>query len=153
VIMAPHAYIDAYGLLNDARWGVTLATFVKGLTTLMDENPNVFLTLNGHFATESGYNTTTPVNGRSQLMFDRQDCCDYPNDPIGRGVDATVARTVDADKVGGATVTILNFDTGNNQIHVSTYDVYAHVWRTEPANQYTVPMFTSTPTGPVTIVD
>ena len=154
VIMAPHAYVDAYGLTNDARWGATLATFVDGLTSLMDANPNIFLTLNGHFATDSGYNTPSPVNGRSQLMFDRQDCCDYPNDSIGRGVDATATTTVDGDKVGGATVTILNFDTGYNQIHVSTYDVYAHQWRLEPPNQYSVPMFTnSTPNAPYTIVD
>jgi hypothetical protein len=154
VIMAPHAYIDPYGLLNDPRWGVTLASFVKGLTALMDANPNVFLTLNGHFATDSGYNTPAPVNGRSQLMFDRQDCCDYPNDQTGRAVDAATSTTVDADKVGGATVTILNFDTSNNLIHVSTYDVYAHLWRLEPPNQYSVPMFTnSTSNAPVTIVD
>jgi peptidoglycan hydrolase-like protein with peptidoglycan-binding domain len=113
----------------------------------MDAHPNVFLTLNGHFATDSGYNTPSPVNGRNQLMFDRQDCCDYPGDPTGRGVDVTLSSTPDADKVGGATVTILNFDTDNNQIHVSTYDVYTGQWRVEPANQYTVTMFTNSLPG------
>ena len=120
-----------------------MANFVSGLTPLMDAHPNVFLTLNGHFATDSGYNTPKPINGRNQLMFDRQDCTDYSGDPRGRGVDSSDSSTADAEKVGGATVTILNFDTDNNQIHVSTYDVYTGQWRVEPANQYSVSMFTN----------
>ena len=33
---------------------------------MMDaHSSNVFLTLNGHFATETGYNTPQPVNGRN----------------------------------------------------------------------------------------
>jgi hypothetical protein len=143
VILAPHAYMDAYGSINDARWGPTLANFVEGLTPVMDSHPNVFLTLNGHFATDSGYNTPAPVNGRNQLMFDRQDCTDYPGDETGRGIDTTDATTPDGEKVGGATVTILNFDTDNNQINASTYDVYTGLWRVEPSNQYTVTMFTN----------
>jgi len=144
-ILAPHAYIDAYGETDDARWGPTLANFVAGLTPMMEAHPNVFLTLNGHFATDSGYNTPTPVGGVNSLMFDRQDCCDNPGDTTGRGVDTDDSTTRDADKVGGATVTILNFDTDNNQIHVSTYDVYTGQWRVEPANQYTVTMFPNPP--------
>lgn len=143
VIIAPHAYMDAYGSIDDARWGPMLSDFVSGLTPVMDAHPNVFLTLNGHFATDSGYNTSTPVNGRNQLMFDRQDCTDTTGDATGRGVDMTASTTADGEKVGGATVTILNFDTANNKIHVSTYDVYTGVWRVEPANQYSIAMFTN----------
>src|ERR1700687_1164697 len=63
VIVAPHAYIDAYGSLNSPRWGARLASFVDGLTKLLDEHSSsVFLTLNGHFATEFGYNTPRPIN-------------------------------------------------------------------------------------------
>ena len=86
VIMAPHAYIDANGSLDNPRWGAQLADFVNGLTALLDEHSsNVFLTLNGHFATECGYNTPRPINNRNELMFDRQDCADAPGDQTGRG--------------------------------------------------------------------
>jgi hypothetical protein len=140
VIMAPHAYIDASGSLNDPRWGPELADFVSGLTTLMDaHSSSVFLTLNGHFATDCGYNTPAPIKNRNELMFDRQDCADAPGDQIGRGVDAPPPR--DAQKVGGATVTVLTFYTDKNQIKASTYDIYPGKWRPHPTEQYTVSMF------------
>jgi len=147
-IVAPHAYIDAYGDYDDARWGSTLSNFVNGLIPILDSHPNVFLTLNGHFASDSGYNTPTPVNGRNELMFDRQDCTDDPGDPVGRGVDDTPSTTSDGAKVGGATVTILNFDTANNKIRVSTYDVYTGQWRIDTPNQYSVDMFPSRAASP-----
>jgi hypothetical protein len=141
VIMAPHAYVDPFGSLDNPRWGPQLADFLSGLTALMDEHSSgVFLTLNGHFATESGYNTPQPVNGRNQLMFDRQECTDKPNEPTGRGVDNEDART-DGDKVGGATVMVLTFDTVNNRIRARTYDVYTGKWRTQATEQYAVAMF------------
>ena len=140
VIMAPHAYIDASGSLDNGRWGAQLADFIAGLTKLMDEHSqSVFLTLNGHFATECGYNTPQPINNRNQLMFDRQDCADAPGDETGRGVDNPPAN--DTDKVGGATVTVLTFDTLNNQIRARTFDVYPGNWRTHVTEQYAVVMF------------
>jgi len=140
VIVAPHAYIDAYGSLNDPRWGATLADFNLGLTKLLDDHSsNVFLTINGHFATECGYNTLLPINNRNQLMFDRQDCADAPRDELGRGVDNGPPN--DADKVGGATVTVLTFEPVVNQIRASTYDVYRAKWRTTSTEQYAIRMF------------
>jgi hypothetical protein len=140
VIVAPHAYIDASGSLEDGRWGHQLAGFIGGLTKLMDEHSsNVFLTLNGHFATECGYNTPQPINNRNQLMFDRQDCADAAGDQIGRGVDNPPDS--DSDKVGGATATVLTFDTLNNQIRARTYDIYPGKWRTFSTEQYEVVMF------------
>ncbi len=143
VIIAPHAYIDAYGMLNDPRYGATLSAFTDGLTGLMDASPNVFLTLNGHFASECGYNTPAPVNGRNELMFDRQDCTDDPNNPTGRGVDSATPETKDGDKVGGATVTILTFDTANNKASANTYDVYTSNWRTDADERYAFKMFST----------
>ena len=140
VIMAPHAYIDAFGSLDNARWGAQLADFIAGLTNLMDEHSsNIFLTLNGHFATESGYNTPSPVNNRNQLMFDRQDCADAPGEQTGRGVDNPPSN--DSDKVGGGTVTVLTFDTLNNELRAMTYDIYPGKWRTQSTEQYAVQMF------------
>jgi Calcineurin-like phosphoesterase len=140
VIMAAHAYIDAYGILDDPRWGAELGGFIRGLTALMDAHSSrVFLTLNGHFATECGFNTPSPINGRNELMFDRQDCADDPEDTAGRGVDNPPPS--DTDKVGGATATVLTFDTLNNQIRARTYDIYPGKWRTFSTEQYSVVMF------------
>ncbi len=146
VIIAPHAYMDATGDLDDAEWGATLCDFVSGFTPILNDHPNVFLTLNGHFASECGYNTPTPINGRNQLMFDRQDSTDgqtVPTSPTDRGV-GTVDLTPsvpDSEKVGGATVTVLTLDPAWNLITARTYDVYTGGWRTDPAEQYSVPMF------------
>jgi hypothetical protein len=141
IILAPHAYIDPTGSVDDPRWGPMLADFVTGLRTLMDaHSSNVFLTLNGHFATECGYNTPIPINNRNELMFDRQDCTDDPGDPTGRNVDTTSGAD-DGDKVGGVTAMILTFDTYNNQINAKTYDLYPGKWRDDPYEQYSVIMF------------
>jgi hypothetical protein len=140
VIMAPHAYVNAYGSIEDPRWGAQLQGFVTGLTTLMDaHSSNVFLTINGHFATETGYNTPQPINGRNQLMYDRQDCADNPNDQFGRGVDNPPDS--DTDKVGGSTLMVLTFDTNYNEIRARTYDIFQGRWRTHPTEDYTVEMF------------
>ena len=142
VILAPHAYIDPTGSLNNPRWGSMLADFVTGLRTLMDaHSSNVFLTLNGHFATECGYNTPVPVNNRNQLMFDRQDCADEPGNPTGRNVDTTSGDD-DGDKLSAERAAmILTFDTYNNQINARTYDIYPGKWRDDPYEQYSVIMF------------
>jgi hypothetical protein len=140
VIVAPHAYIDAFGSLDSPNWGATLADFVSELTKLLDEHSSsVFLTLNGHFATEFGYNTPRPINNRNELMFDRQDCADASGDQLGRGVDNPSPN--DTDKVGGATVMVLTFEPMVNQIRARTYDVYRANWRTTPTEQYTIDMF------------
>ncbi|MGA2664239.1 MAG: metallophosphoesterase [Nitrososphaerales archaeon] len=140
VIIAPHAYMDAYGLIDDPRWGSTLADFIDGLTSVMnDYSSRVFLTLNGHFATDQGYNTPSPVNDRNQLMFDRQDCTDAPGALAGRGVDDTTPPN--DERMGGATVTILNFDTDGNRLSVSTYDTYTGAWRKDANEQYELPLF------------
>jgi hypothetical protein len=140
VIVAPHAYIDASGSLDSPNWGETLAYFTSDLTKLLDEHSsNVFLTLNGHFATEFGYNTPRPINDRNLLMFDRQDCADAPGDQVGRGVDNPPPN--DTDKVGGSTVMVLTFEPVVNQIRARTYDIYRANWRTGPTEQYTIEMF------------
>jgi hypothetical protein len=148
VIMAPHAYMDYQGNLDDAKWGSTLSAFVGGLTPLMDANSsNIFLTLNGHFATDCGYNTPKPIHNRNQLMFDRQDCTDEATAPTGRGADQadTDPAMPDSAKIGGATVMILTFDPDENQITARTYDVYTGKWRTDADEQYGFTMFSGPP--------
>jgi hypothetical protein len=141
VIVAAHAYINAFGSLHDPRWSEELDDFVAGLTPILDEHSSkVFLTLNGHFATDCGYNTPVMVNDRNQLMFDRQDSLDWSTTPLGRGFDESGSATSDIQKVGGATVTILTFDMVENQISVKTYDTFVDGWRGDSYEQYTIPM-------------
>ncbi len=151
VIVAPHAYIDAWGSIDDPRWGSTLADFVNGLTNILNaHSSNVFLTLNGHFATDEGFNTPNPIWNRNMLMFDRQDCRDMPDSLTGRGADDSDDTTLDSDRVGGATVTILTFDTGANQISVKTYDIYTGKWRRDAYEEYGIALFPSlSPPPPV----
>lgn len=145
VILAPHAYIDYNGDDNDAKWGSIMSDFINGFVPIIDEySDNIFLTLNGHFASECGYNTTSPINNRSELMYDRQDCADASGDPNGRGVDlADTSEIPDIDRVGGATLMILTFETSNNRIVARTYDTYAAKWRTDPYELYSVPLFSN----------
>jgi hypothetical protein len=146
VIVAPHAYIDAFGSLADPRWSDELSDFIGGLTPILDSHSsNVFLTLNGHFATDCGYNTKALVHGRNQLMFDRQDSLDKPTSRTGRGVDESDSKTPDSEKVGGATVTILTLVPSRNTIWVKTYDTYTEKWREGPYEQYSMAMLPALP--------
>ena len=139
VIIAPHAYIDAWGDTEAPPWSEILAGFTSNLKFLMDQHPNVFLTLNGHYATDQGFNTAMSEY-RNSLMFDRQDCRDERDSLTGRGADDSDSRTPDTEKVGGATVTILTFETAANKVNVSTYDAFAGRWRDSHNEQYTVAM-------------
>jgi len=142
VIVATHAYIDPYGSHESPKAEPLLLDFARRLTSLLDRHPSrVFLTLNGHFPTDQGYNTPGPVNGRNEMMFDRQDCTDDPRYPGGRGVDGADATVPSSRRVGGATVTVLTFDPGHNAIEVSTYDAFAGAWRGDPNEHYVTSMF------------
>jgi hypothetical protein len=139
VIVATHAYIDSTGNTNDQRWGPILANFVGNLTSLMnDHSSSVFLTMNGHFGSRFGYHTTVPIDGRNELMFNRQDCTD--NATIDSHTFCSVVRNHKA-AVGAATVMILTFDTDKNQISARTFDVYEGRYMTDPFDQYTITMF------------
>jgi hypothetical protein len=84
-------------------------------------------------------------------MFDRQDCTDDPSNPAERGIDMATSTTKDGDKVGGSTITLLTFDTLNNKISVSTFDVYKGAWRTDGYEQYAFAMFSTGATSTTTV--
>jgi hypothetical protein len=146
VIIAPHAYIDETGSADYAEWGPELSAFVKPLTALMNRNSyRIFLTLNGHFPTDYGYHTPNMMDGRNELMFDRQDSTDDPDQPMA------TPTTPDWAKIGGATVTILTFDPERNLVSVKTYDVCTGKYRDDPQERFAFTMFpTATSTRPIT---
>lgn len=139
VILAPHAYIDWSGDVQ-ASQAQQADTFTSGLAYLLTSHSStVFLTLNGHFPTDCGYNTPSLVDGHNELMFDRQDCTDGPDEPAGRGADDETSD--DSDRVGGSTITILTFIPDDNKISVKTFDLYKDEWRAGQTEQYSIDMF------------
>ena len=132
VIIATHAYENQAGSLDDPNWGSILGPSTKKLTSIMDAHAsNVILTLNGHFPTEFGYHAPVPVNGRNQLMFDRQESTDdlyFGDDPP------------DALKPGGATITTLTFHLAANRLVVRTYDSYLDRFVNNLPDQYSIPL-------------
>ncbi len=81
----------------------------------MDTHPNVFLTLSGHNHFPTG--SRTKIGNRNELFFDRQDEDMYR---------------------GGATVSVLVFDTVKNTLNVTTYLTYANRYLTDPESQFTL---------------
>ncbi|MGD0977559.1 MAG: DUF2341 domain-containing protein [Candidatus Bathyarchaeia archaeon] len=105
IIVTTHAYINPAGITNDQNG--PSPNFINTLTTLLDKYPKVFLTLNGHFGTDFGFEEKSSNGNRWQLMFDRQDVTDddeYPN--------------------GAAAVTILTFNIAEqSQMEARTIDL------------------------------
>ena len=99
VIIATHGFIDDLGQSSDPN----LTEFSSNLTLLLKNNPDVFLTLNGHYTLGSdcdqAYHTITST-GVDELMFNRQE---------------------DDNRNGAATVTILTFDLRSGRIYVNTF--------------------------------
>ena len=135
IILAPHAYINARGQTFDPSQGATMATFMQSFVSLLNSHPNVFLTLSGHFATDFGYYTPSPVRGRNQLMFDRQDRCDYANEYAEDEAEASGVTPPDRLKVGGATVTCSptsHSEESHPRKHVRRLHGPVEVWLWQP---------------------
>jgi 3',5'-cyclic AMP phosphodiesterase CpdA len=122
-IVATHAYIDQKGrtnspdLISDSRhsatWGSVLRRFADNLTSLMDRNPRVFLTLNGHYEQALNDQYLARAGCRWEMMFDRQD------------VQSSVYPYTVADPpLGAASVVTLTFDLARNHVYVNTFNVY-----------------------------
>jgi hypothetical protein len=125
VIIATHAYINATGSVGDPSWGQSLRAFAAGLAAIMNEHPNVFLTLNGHFHTPTGWHQQ--VGSRYELMFDRQE---------------------EENGLGAAAVTILNFKASSDQLEVTTYDVGGATFLAGPNSNFSLsPLFPGHPTS------
>jgi hypothetical protein len=130
VIVATHAYIYPDGDINYTQWGPILQHFTTALTAMIDEHPNAFLTMNGHFDTNSGFHQLDPTGTKYELVFNRQDEVDSAVCPP----DSTAAP--DCLKDGAATVTILTFEPQDNRIAVRTYAVDVGEWLTNSWQQF-----------------
>lgn len=90
-IIGTHAYID--GNCSYDKWATHFRTVV------LDNHPNIFLTLNGHWMTDNRANRTS-VNNRNELYFNFQ--------------ETTLP--------GDSTIRILTFDISHGAIIVQTYN-------------------------------
>jgi hypothetical protein len=107
VIMATHAYIDKQ--CNYDLWANNFKN------TVLETNPNVFLTLSGHYHPTSG--NRTRVGERDELLFNQQD-----------------AET----QLGAASARILTFDTAKGTVNVQTYVFYLNQFLQDPNNNFTL---------------
>jgi Calcineurin-like phosphoesterase len=136
VIIAPHAYVNPTGSTDDPTWGQELSTFIQKLTSLMDSHStSVFLTMNGHFPTDTGYHTPGFIDNRHHLMFDRQESTDDSRMPVAP------PNSPDTSRIGGATVTILTFHPEHNLIRVSTFDTVTREYRNDGSERFAFQMF------------
>ena len=106
-IVATHAYID-----YKCRYSVWPIIFRY---TVLENHPRVFLTLSGHFGSDSG--NRTRVGSCDELMFDRQ----Y----IDEGM-------------GAASLRILTFNAAKGIVEVKTYVLYTNHFLTDSNNQFTL---------------
>ncbi|MGA2386289.1 MAG: metallophosphoesterase [Candidatus Bathyarchaeia archaeon] len=118
VIVATHNYLNGngtYGTLD--AYDVTWAT---NFEKILNNYPNVFMTLNGHDYGEGGTADNLRVGNREEIFFNRQE------------VD---------NQMGAATARIYTFnfnDTANPIVYIHTYQDYGSPhFLTDPQDQFT----------------
>ena len=131
IIVATHVYLsspngDFANSIGDGTWEVKLQN-------LLNEYPNVFMTLNGHCGGDPAVNVHNEVNGRTQIEYDRQETDDLQ---------------------GACSVRIYSFDLNSQTVAVSTYSVWDDLWITDSgdsfsfsANLTSIPTVNITPTN------
>jgi hypothetical protein len=121
IIIATHAYMDPNGTIAPQLGSTPYPDqrFYDNLSTRVENNPNIFLTLNGHFDTAQGY---ASIGSPTRLMYDLQG--QQPN------------------PAGAEAVTILKFDLTSNTIQVKTYSVANQSFSSTPFTPYTTDTLT-----------
>ena len=104
IIVATHSYLNStggYGWLN--------STWEDNFKAMLDDHPNVVITLSGHDISGTAYNKS--VNGRQEIFFNRQ--CK----------DARCAR-------------IMTFNLTQKNVVVKTYLTYSCKWLEDVGNSF-----------------
>jgi hypothetical protein len=110
VIVATHIYLNSscgYGFFADTAWE-------NNLRNILDDYPNVFLTLNGHDNDQIA-SSNQRIGGREEIYFNRQSLNNL---------------------MGAASVRIYSFDLNMKQVDVSTYALDTQTWLTNPGNKF-----------------
>ncbi len=109
IIVGTHDFID---------WNnVPTTDWARAFQTVLDQYPNVFLTLNGH-NNENGYpcSSHTQVGNRTEIFFNLQEVYNY---------------------TGADTVRIYQFSLSTNTVQALTYQVFSNQWFTNNDYQFT----------------
>jgi hypothetical protein len=110
VILATHSYLNnsqGYGYGGDYKWE-------DSLRTLLNEHPNVFLTISGHDNLGNSANMTR-VGNREEIFFNRQGMENWK---------------------GSASARIYTFNIASMEVSVKTYVTYTQSFLTDGFNQF-----------------
>ena len=131
IIVATHAYLDSPSMTFDNGLSGS-PTWEQNLQSLLNNYPNVIMTLNGHTDVDPTMDVHNVVNGREQIEFDRQ---------------------TTENRKGACSVRIYSFDLNSQNVEVSTYSVWNDQWLTESqdafsfsTNLISIPTASITPT-------
>lgn len=120
VIVATHDFLNrtgGYGTRSVSSAGVLDYSWGNNLEAVLDQYPNVFMTLSGHILSKTVYNQR--VGNREEIFFNRQEL---------------------NNKAGAASVRIYTFNMTSMQVSVSTYALATQTWLTDDFNQFSFPV-------------
>lgn len=118
VIVATHDYLnmtDGYGTRSISNSGVLDYTWGNEFKTMLDQYPNVFMTISAHIQSRTTGANNKHVGNREEIFFNRQEL---------------------NDQLGGASVRIYSFNLTSKQVDVSTFALDLQTWVTDNKNQF-----------------
>lgn len=118
VIVATHDYLNrtgGYGAHSVSNAGVLDHAWGHNLSAILDEYPNVFMTISGHILSKTTGASDKRTEFRQEIFFNRQEL---------------------NDRTGGASVRIYSFDLSRMQVDVSTYALNLNTWQTDEDNHF-----------------
>lgn len=126
VIIATHAYMNDTGGIPGWDRAI-IHDFTGNLTAMMNADPNVFLTMNGHYdecgtlVTDPCFHHQTGSGSRWDVMFNRQEL-----DPVKKSY------------IGAASVTTITVSLANDEAHVNTFDLLTGTPTIVPGYSYSL---------------
>ncbi len=118
IIVTTHDYLNrtgGYGTRSISNSGVLDYVWGSEFKGILDQYPNVFLTLSGHIQarTIGGYHQQ--VGNRQEVFFNRQEI---------------------NNRLGASSVRIYNFSLSDKQVHVSTFALDTQTWLSDDQNRF-----------------
>jgi hypothetical protein len=118
VIVATHDYLnmtDGYGTRSISNSGILDYTWGNNFKTILDQYPNVFMTVSAHIQSRTTGANNKHVGNREEIFFNRQEL---------------------NNQLGAASVRIYSFNLTSKQVNVSTFALDLQTWLTDSKNQF-----------------
>jgi hypothetical protein len=122
IIIATHDYLNqtgGYGAHSISNEGILDYDWGNNFKAILDQYPNVFMTVSGHILSWTTGANNEKVGNREEIYFNRQEL---------------------NNKVGAASIRIYTFDLSNMHLNVSTYSLDSNEWLTDSQNQFNFPI-------------